>query len=337
MNDITKKMEQIINSIVNCYKTDKMEIVCSNKKNENTNEKNIQIIINQITNTYRNNKYNSSEINKKNQTDTNLLNVIGNIKKSFIDDFERFELHQIEKLHRKIINGISIPVLYVCGKGTHEIRYTKYLAYFINDKNNHGLNNQLFVTLFGEYIKSVVSEIDYNVDFEVIDEYYLPLNIFGKEIINNSIDIAILSTKFNIFIEQKIHSGESNNPKTDLGQLVRYGNAIDTAFPSKKNIKIYLTPTGQIPDDVNDWIGISHLELVKKAIQLFSTDLSSVAKANLSSLLMDLSIGPYFDFDIISKIRELTEKIIIDKSIFRFTELKLLLTKNELLSTLLNQ
>jgi hypothetical protein len=212
----------------------------------------------------------------------------------------------------------------------------KYLAYFLDYKNNHGLDKLLFETLFTQYLMDFQIDIKPDTEYKIIDEFYLPLNIEGKELINNSIDIAILSNNFNIFIEQKIHSGESINPKTELSQLVRYGNAIENAFPKQKNIKIFLTPSGQIPENANNWIGLSHLALVEKAMQLLNSDLSNIAQSNLRSFLMDLSIGPYFDFDIISKIRELTEKILLDKSIFRFTELKSIIYKNEVLISLLN-
>lgn len=335
MNDKTTNIEKIIKIIVNSYKDDKTEILCTKTEN-NVTENKIQKIINQIVNTYKNNDSNLLFSNTDEPKEIHFQSIIENIKKSFTTDFEKYELSKIEILHQKIENGIATPVLYVCGKGTQEIRYTKYLAYFLDYKNNHGLDKLLFETLFNQYLIDFSIDIKQDTDYKIIDEFYLPLNIDGKEIVNNSIDIAILSNDFNIFIEQKIHSGESINPKTELSQLVRYGNAIENAFPKQNNIKIFLTPTGQIPENTNNWIGLSHIELVEKAMQLLNSNLSNIAKSNLRSFLMDLSIGPYFDFDIISKIKDLTKKIIIDKSIIRFTELKSIINKNEILISLLN-
>lgn len=335
MNVKSKNIAEIINLIVNSYKDDKTEILFKVSEQPDTKQ-NIQDVINQIVKAYKkvDNDFIYTETNETKEI--HFLNIIENIKKSFISDFEKYELGKIETLHKKIENGISTPVLYVCGKGTQEIRYTKYLTYFLDYKNIHGLDKLLFETIFNEYLSA--KSIDYNskTDYSIIDEYYLPLNIDGQETINNSIDIAIISNDFNIFIEQKIHSGESINPKTELSQLIRYENAIENAFPNQINIKIFLTPTGQVPENANNWIGLSHLKLVEKAMQLLNSDISSIAKSNLRSFLMDLSIGPYFDFDIFARLKDLTQKIIIDKSIIRFTEIKSIINKNEILISLLN-
>lgn len=335
MNDRTKNIAEIIKLIVNSYNEDNTEILCT-KGEKNVTEKNIQKIINQIVTTFKNNNSNSIFSNTNEPKEIQFQSIIENIKTSFTAGFEKYELSNIETLHQKIENGVATPVLYICGKGTQEIRYTKYLAYFLDYKNNHGLDKQLFEIIFSEYLNAKSINFNTKTDYSIIDEYYLPLNIDGKETINNSIDIAILSKEFNIFIEQKIHSGESINPKTELSQLVRYENAIEKTFLKQKNIKIFLTPSGQIPENANNWIGLSHIALVEKAMQLLNSDLSNIAKSNLRSFLMDLSIGPYFDFDIISKLKDLTKKIIIDKSIIRFAELKSIINKNEILLSLLN-
>ena len=43
--------------------------------------------------------------------------------------------------------------MYVCGKGTEEIRYTKYLAYYLDLNQNHGLKDKLFREIFSKTIK----------------------------------------------------------------------------------------------------------------------------------------------------------------------------------------
>jgi molecular chaperone GrpE (heat shock protein) len=130
MNDKTKNIAEIIKLIVNSYKNDKTEILCTKTENI-VIEKNIQNIINQIVNTYKNNDSNSLFSNTDEPKEIQFQSIIENIKKSFTADFEKYELSKIEILHQKIENGVATPVLYVCGKGTQEIRYTKY---------GHGLN-----------------------------------------------------------------------------------------------------------------------------------------------------------------------------------------------------
>lgn len=317
---------------------DKISINDLHTNNQLKKNKILQIIKN-ITSAY-NNEITEKSLDSKTpllqSNSKNFESAIKTIKNLFIADFEQNELSKVKNLLDKIKDGVATPVLFVCGKGTHEIRYTKYLTYFLNYKNNHGLGKKFFNVIFGDLLNEYEISIKENDEFETNDEFYLAQNLEGNNAINSFIDIAITSKDFNIFIEQKVLSGESINPKSDLNQLDRYKKAINITYPNQKNLKVYLTPNGIIPEGVSDWIGITHRELVEKGIALLNMNISEIAKSNLRSFLMDLSIGPYLEFDIIQKIKELSEDIINNKSIFRYTELKSLLYKNELLLTLIN-
>ncbi|OPL10288.1 MAG: hypothetical protein AVO34_11395 [Firmicutes bacterium ML8_F2] len=110
------------------------------------------------------------------------------------------------------------------------------------------------------------------------------------------------------------------------------------AFAGKKVIKIYLTPSGREKGDIDDWLAISHLQIIERARQrLADTGISSVARENLRRLLIDLSLGPYDETEeLISEIEGAAVGITGDPvSIQEVVKFRRLVENNRLLVNLL--
>ncbi|WP_171038139.1 PD-(D/E)XK nuclease family protein [Aquibacillus sediminis] len=204
-------------------------------------------------------------------------------------------IHFIQTL---IKEGVPTPVLSVCGKGTQEIRFTKYFAYYLDEKKFHGLVSECLKAAFDQEAIAAGLLDDWYQGCDVFSEYNLG-KITGYDL-NNYIDILIKGDDFVVCVEQKLLSGESNTNETNLGQLERYSLALtqNEEFKDVQVIKIYLTPNESIPTSSTDWIAMSHEKLVKRLIPLISNEkLSSTAVENVKRLLLDFILGPYESTD----------------------------------------
>lgn len=124
----------------------------------------------------------------------------------------------IRILQELMVEGLPTPVLSVCGKGTQEIRFTKYFTYYLDEKQFHGLRDKCLKVAFDQEAKATGLPEDWHQGCTVFSEYNLG-TIHGYNI-NNYIDILIQGEGFVLCIEQKLFSGESNTNETNLGQLV---------------------------------------------------------------------------------------------------------------------
>jgi|GEM_PF-2936516 len=71
----------------------------------------------------------TSQINKhaKSASDRYFQNKVDSIKDSYHHDWEKQKLDFVRNFLVSVWGGIPLPVLSLCGKGTQEIRYSKYL------------------------------------------------------------------------------------------------------------------------------------------------------------------------------------------------------------------
>ncbi|AOM83517.1 PD-(D/E)XK nuclease family protein [Salisediminibacterium beveridgei] len=217
----------------------------------------------------------------------------------------------INRLKDISCHGLPTPVLSVCGHGSHEVRYTKYLTYYLNHRYLHGFNDRVLKAAFNqEALKAGLAE-NWSEECEVFAEY--PLGIVQG--VQSYLDILIKGHDFAICIEQKIFSGESNNNETEFSQLNRYAKAIEQneSLKDVEVVKIYLTPTKKASGSSPDWVSLSHKELTERLIPLLNEkDYSQTAIENLRRLLMDLSMGPYKNkanlfLDLLSRACEIRE------------------------------
>jgi hypothetical protein len=267
------------------------------------------------------NKIKKSNDNYNNRVNLEYLsNKILDLKNKFEETWESEHIPKAEKINKAIERGISTPVLTVCGKGTREIRYTKYLAYYLDPNNFHGLGSEFLESVIDPIIKESYDSVQLNYKnvIKVTPEEYIGTYISKKGLkIGCTCDIVIEGRDFAIFIEQKLLSAEDYNNAADIRQLERYTQVINEniKYRDKKKFKIFLTPKGKDAKRSDDWISVSHMDLIGNSIKyLTESNLNNTTKENLKSLLIDLVIGPYEDSsDLLFQIKESTSKLLSKK------------------------
>jgi len=228
----------------------------------------------------------------------NIEAIITNIRTAFIKNWRTENISFLKRLNTQIdINeGIPLPVLSICGKGTQEIRYTKYLSYLIDPRKKHGLANHLLHTFFDPECRKEGLPSTWSYNCIVTPEINLGEISGSSRLISSSGDIGIEGNDYFILIEQKLLSDESDHPDSNLSQLERYDKAVsgNNRFNQKKLVKIYLTPLKVTHQIKNGWINLTHNELIDRGIELLkSSVISRVGRENLLRLLVDLAVGPY--------------------------------------------
>ena len=284
----------------------------------------------------------SSSTQAKEKPPPGLNEIIASIKKVFQDYWRDEHLPLAINIAKTIGEGIPTPVLSVCGKGTREIRFTKYLAYFMDSKKDHGLGSLLLSTAFDEIARDFKLAEDWADDCTVIPEYWLGrlANKKSGKKRDCICDIGIVGSDFLFAIEHKILSGEGPAGETGLTQLQRYSRAIDKnpEFKDKIIIKIYLTPTGKENKGVMDWLPMSHLHIIKQAQQcLAGTNISETARENLRRLLIDLFLGPYEETEeLILEMKDAALSLTVDPvSLHEVVKFRRLVENNRLLINML--
>lgn len=227
---------------------------------------------------------------------------------TFLSNWEQEHLPDIKSFREAFNGGIPIPVLSVCGKGTQEIRWTKYLSYFLNPKAHHGLGSRLISEAFGDVLRNHLIDVANMDDIIVEDEVYI-----GSVKDDCRCDIVISSKEWLLFVEQKINSSESKNAATGQTQLRCYSEAIKTnpGFAGKKIMKVFLTLTGKTPKGADDWLPMTHQELIRAGRKILKDhSLTLVARGNLMRFLMDMAIGPYNQTeDVLTEMQELADRL----------------------------
>lgn len=189
-------------------------------------------------------KFNKEKLTLADKDEISKLdNTIQTICKAFLQNWEKDKLPLVKDWATKLENGIPLPVLSICGKGTQEIRFTKYLAYFLDPNKPHGLGSAFIKRVFSNEIKNL--DIDEDMINNATVDSEMNIGICKGNIKDHTCqcDIVIELGKVFIFIEQKIKSTQSANKDTDFSQLSRYTQAIDNnvKYKSYKQIKIFLT------------------------------------------------------------------------------------------------
>ncbi len=222
-------------------------------------------------------------------TATGVGEVIRDIVAAYYSDWDKTKLKFAKEFLARTWAGIPLPVLSMCGQGTQEIRYSTYLAYFLDYAKPHGLNTR--------YLDSMLSFLG----FSDVDTYksIVETEKWIGQIENEKgsyPDIVITTKTHSIVIEQKITSGESKNATSGVTQLIRYDRAIsqNPIFTDKTMIRIFLTPTGKKSAKSPHWIPLSHKDLITIGMHTLSAGgLSGIARENLKRFLLDLCLGPY--------------------------------------------
>ncbi|KKN21735.1 hypothetical protein LCGC14_0922360 [marine sediment metagenome] len=132
-------------------------------------------------------------------------------------------------------------IFYILKFESAEIRHSNFLAWLLNPKGNHGLND-LFLKKF---LKNIFSYQEYDwMDEFTIDTIELRVTEVKREW--QHIDILIICTDFVVCIENKILSKEHSN------QLTRYRKKVEKYYKGYNCAYVYLTPSGELPEKKED-------------------------------------------------------------------------------------
>lgn len=243
--------------------------------------------------------------------DFDIARIVEEINAAYHNDWEKQKLEFARSFLSRTWAGVPLPVLSLCGQGTQEIRYSKYLSFFLDGSKPHGLG-----TRYLDALLSVVGEEKIDTYKASVESEKLIGQAAGKKgMVRCYCDIVILCNHSVIFIEQKIKSGESANLNSKTSQLARYDEAIanNPEFEDKKQVRIYLTPKGKISERSPNWSSVSYADLVSIGIGiLHSIGLSGIARENLKRFLLDLILGPFEKTEKeIEKLVELAEKTVM--------------------------
>lgn len=228
--------------------------------------------------------------------------IIQSITEAYSREWTREKLELAQNFLSRTWSGIPLPILSICGRGTQEIRYSKYLGYFLDGSKSHGIGSRFLDELLNMVMDN---EIDTSQAY-VETEKWIGKAKTQDGYVNCICDNVITCKNFVVFIEQKIKSGESNSIDRD-SQLRRYDEAISTneEYLDRKHIKIYLTISGRESVRSPNWHPVSHQTLIQAGLNVMHKGgISSVARDNLKRLLLDLLLGP------IEKSEELLQSLV---------------------------
>lgn len=228
-------------------------------------------------------------------SDRNVSDIIRTIRDVYERDWNKQKLDLARQVLSRTWAGIPLPVLTVCGRGTQEIRYSTYLAYFLDGSKRHGLGTSYLDELLA-FLREDEDRID---TYESIVE---PEKVIGELTRNGKnvgcqCDIVVTCPHADhvIFIEQKIGSGESPHPDSDLSQLQRYDEAIreNPEYRGKAQTRVFLTPDGKASPTSPHWQPLSYRDLGEVGLSvLHAGGLSNTARENFRRFLIDLLLGP---------------------------------------------
>jgi hypothetical protein len=152
-----------------------------------------------------------------------------------------------------------------------ELRHSDFLAFLLNPRQNHGLGDVFVKRMLQKALSA--AQFDTHITPLDIDTWDLDGLTVQREWQN--IDLLLLDERLVVIIENKITSSEHS------GQLKRYRNTVETHYPGRHLLCLFLTPDGEEASDIN-YISISYSMLANLA--------KSILEARVSTLGHDVRI-----------------------------------------------
>jgi len=133
---------------------------------------------------------------------------------------------------KKSIGDESPNIFKILRVSNAEIRHSNFLSWLLDPTANHKLND----SVLSKFLQEIINSSD-NFDESITVE---DIGIKNVEIRREweNIDLLIILDEYVLCIENKIFSGEHSD------QLTRYKNIVETNFPDKSQIYVYLNPFG---------------------------------------------------------------------------------------------
>lgn len=159
-----------------------------------------------------------------------------------ITEFLLYLERNSEKDFSRWLTGVNI--FEILGISSAEIRHSRILAWLLDPRENHNLEDKFFK-------KILMKVIDNNISFTTIKATEIILKDFSKAEVyresKNNIDVLYTNKehRINLVIENKTFTSDHDN------QLRKYRTFIENSYVGYRNIYVYLTPNGDAPIDAD--------------------------------------------------------------------------------------
>ena len=178
---------------------------------------------------------------------------------------------------KKSIGDESPNIFKILRVSNAEIRHSNFLSWLLDPTANHKLND----SVLSKFLQEIINSSD-NFDESITVE---DIGIKNVEIRREweNIDLLIILDEYVLCIENKIFSGEHSD------QLTRYKNIVETNFPDKSQIYVYLNPFGYSSFGESDvYLPISYQVIIDILENLNLEDIDMTVKSFIEQYLLTL-------------------------------------------------
>ncbi len=179
----------------------------------------------------------------------------------------------------------------------YEIRHSNFLSWLLDPVGNHGLNDI--------FLKRLLIHLLVDNRAKDVNPIHIPKLLYQTVLIHrewHNIDILIEFDDTVIAIENKIGSLEHSN------QLERYFKIVEEAFPTKRKVLCYLTPTGNQSSMSNHYIELGYKQIVsdlEDILTLYDSSLNERVVTYMQDYIENLKMNVIEE----SKANELAKEI----------------------------
>lgn len=178
---------------------------------------------------------------------------------------------------KKSIGDESPNIFKILRVSNAEIRHSNFLSWLLDPTANHKLND----SVLSKFLQEIINSSD-NFDESITVE---DIGIKNVEIRREweNIDLLIILDEYVLCIENKIFSGEHSD------QLTRYKNIVETNFPDKLQIYVYLNPFGYSSFGESDvYLPISYQVIIDILENLNFEEIDMTVKSFIEQYLLTL-------------------------------------------------
>lgn len=178
---------------------------------------------------------------------------------------------------KKSIGDESPNIFKILRVSNAEIRHSNFLSWLLDPTANHKLND----SVLSKFLQEIINSSD-NFDESIAVE---DIGIKNVEIRREweNIDLLIILDEYVLCIENKIFSGEHSD------QLTRYKNIVETNFPNKSQIYVYLNPFGYSSFGESDvYLPISYQVIIDILENLNFEEIDMTVKSFIEQYLLTL-------------------------------------------------
>ena len=178
---------------------------------------------------------------------------------------------------KKSIGDESPNIFKILRVSNAEIRHSNFLSWLLDPTANHKLNEDVL----SKFLQEIINSSD-NFDESITVE---DIGIKNVEIRREweNIDLLIILDEYVLCIENKIFSGEHSD------QLTRYKNIVETNFPDKLQIYVYLNPFGYSSFGESDvYLPISYQVIIDILENLNFEEIDMTVKSFIEQYLLTL-------------------------------------------------